>query len=225
MNTIYPNGEPMELVINLAIYKEGNYKPYENFHETVEVDWVKVYYRSNPNDVLVSNESEYPLVHNLYNAIMGQNITFDCNYEIPTNEFLRVQANNSIRLLPGFHAVEDSELQLVIDNITKSSNVINSKVANDYVESFKIKNDLEIWQKSIDISPNPSNGMFNLTSNFIEKSIITVINCSGVIVYKTEEIPTNSIMLDLTFLQSGVYFVQITNKGSQFTDNKKIIIL
>jgi hypothetical protein len=102
MNTIYPNGEPMELVINLAIYKEGNYKPYENFHETVEVDWVKVYYRSNPNDVLVSNESEYPLVHNLYNAIMGQNITFDCNYEIPTNEFLRVQANNSIRLLPGF---------------------------------------------------------------------------------------------------------------------------
>jgi hypothetical protein len=225
MNTIYPNGEPMELVINLAIYEEGNYKPYENFHETVEVDWVKVYYRSNPNDVLVSNESEYPLVHNLYNAIMGQNITFDCNYEIPTNEFLRVQANNSIRPLPGFHAVEDSELQLVIDNITKSSNVINSKVANDYVESFKIKNDLEIWQKSIDISPNPSNGMFNLTSNFIEKSIITVINCSGVIVYKTEEIPTNSIMLDLTFLQSGVYFVQITNKGSQFTDNKKIIIL
>lgn len=227
MNKLYPRGEPMDLVINLAIYKENHkdYKPYVNFYETVEVDWVKVYHRSNPNDILVSDGSEYPVVQNLYNTVLGQNITFDCDYEIPSNEFLRVQANNSIRLLPGFHTVEGSELQLVIEDENKSSSVISSKKANDYDESLKIKNDLELWQKNIEINPNPSNGMFNLTSNFIEKSIITVINCSGVVVYETEEIPTNSIKLDLTFLQSGVYFVKITNKESQFTDNKKIILL
>jgi hypothetical protein len=64
--------------------------------------------------------------------------------------------------------------------------------------------------------PNPSSGIVEITSN---SSIgnVSVYNTLGQSVYKMNSI-TNTIQLDLTHLQAGIYFVQTDNS------TKKLIL-
>ena len=227
MNKIYPKGEAMNVQINLAIYDDGEFGPYDNFYETVEVDWVKIYNRYNPYNVTVADQSDYQIIKGKYNTILGQSILFDCDYDIPEGEFLRVQADNSIRILPGFVANANSEIQLVIDNNSDNLKSSNSQmfVEMDYAESPFDINTKNLEKNSFNISPNPTNGMITLNIENIENSNINIVDCSGDVIHRINEIKSNSILLDLSFLQNGVYLVQLSNKESGYFETKKLIIL
>ncbi len=86
------------------------------------------------------------------------------------------------------------------------------------IEMNKFSNGLAIY-------PNPGNGFFNIDINDpqLDSFTITVINSSGSSVYleKFEDAQT-SIMLDLTFLTDGVYYLKL--ESGQYTEMKKIII-
>lgn len=227
MNKIYPKGEAMNVQINLAIYDDGNLGPYDDFYETVEVDWVKIYNRSNPSDVLVDNQVDYPIIEGKYNTVLGQNITFDCNYSIPEDEFLRVQADNSIEILPGFETSINSELQLLIGNNSDGFKQSNSYISDDLELHEKIAENYKkkLVKNSFYIRPNPTNGKFTLNIEGIKSPHIKIVDFSGTVIYKKTDIKTNSILLDLSFLQSGVYLVLLSNQESGIVETKKLLIL
>ena len=73
----------------------------------------------------------------------------------------------------------------------------------------------------LDISPNPSNGIFNCSLNreyglFIS---IALFNISGKQVYYSEDFKST---LDLSYMPSGMYFVKFISEKNSIT--KKIII-
>lgn len=225
MNKIYPKGEAMNVQINLAIYDDGEDGPYDNFFETVEVDWVKIYERSNPNNVIVSSQSNYSIISDEYNTVLGQSILFECAYEIPDGEFLRVQANNSIRILPGFHANENSEVQLVIENSSGKLKDFNDLDYNkmDYTNKTLDFNTKNTEKNSFSICPNPTNGVITLNIPNIKR--LSIVDYRGQSMYSLNKIKSNLIYLDLSFLQSGVYFVQLSNQEAGYFETKKLIIL
>ena len=76
---------------------------------------------------------------------------------------------------------------------------------------------------SCDVYPNPSNGKFELsiTDKLNKKTIVTVFNSVGELVY-TEETEKNNFIIDLSNEAKGIYFAEVkTDKGSV---TKKIVI-
>lgn len=73
----------------------------------------------------------------------------------------------------------------------------------------------------ITLSPNPSNGIFNLATNSTQEKILTVgfYNSSGKQIYYSEN---NDSTIDLSYLQSGIYFGIYTTDKRSIT--KKIVI-
>ena len=80
-------------------------------------------------------------------------------------------------------------------------------------------------QASLSIFPNPSNGMFNISLKGFSTDVnIKVANIAGQIVQsKSHNITPNRInQLDLENLDSGIYFVTVSDKNSEITS--KVIV-
>jgi len=75
-------------------------------------------------------------------------------------------------------------------------------------------------QQLIVVYPNPSNGLISF-DGLKENNIINVFDVNGKVVYSQNNVQNNAT-LDLSFLNSGIYFVNIKN-GEQ-TVNHKIVI-
>jgi Secretion system C-terminal sorting domain/PA domain len=78
--------------------------------------------------------------------------------------------------------------------------------------------------KEINIYPNPSNGIVNITINdYTGKANLQVIDVNGREVYSLKNTDFNvEKSIDLSGLQSGVYIVKINAQGANYT--KKIVI-
>lgn len=229
MNKIYPRGDPMMLQINLAVYN-NQYAPnnHENFYETIEVDWVKIYKRWNPSIVSITNQTDYPIVNNLYNTILGQNVSFNCDYVVPTDEFLKVQAQDYIRLTPGFKADKGSEVRLEIDsNIdNKSSSALSSEMSSysDFADNREDNTKTLINNYFVNVKPNPTNGKFDLEFGNIKNASINILNNIGVSVFSLDKLESDNITLDLTYFPKGMYLVCYSISESDIFLTKKVII-
>ena len=81
---------------------------------------------------------------------------------------------------------------------------------------------LEINNEEVNIFPNPSSdGMFNI-DNIENNTHLVVFDISGKAVYQAQIVNTRKALIDLSCLTTGVYKVQIMNKGKQTI--KSIII-
>lgn len=99
-----------------------------------------------------------------------------------------------------FHSDEAAnQLGVNIDDF-----VINGVLSN---ESFELNN--------VEIYPNPSNGIFNISFGSIEPTSVEVYDITGKkVLYK---VGNSSSVLDLTSVAQGIYFVKIN------ADNKQIV--
>jgi hypothetical protein len=78
--------------------------------------------------------------------------------------------------------------------------------------------------ENITISPNPSNGIFNITKN-IQTSIskVTVFDINGKVLKVIDsELALDSIQMNLSDFSKGVYFVEISNDIDKVV--RKIVI-
>jgi hypothetical protein len=76
--------------------------------------------------------------------------------------------------------------------------------------------------KSVKVYPNPNNGRFILAlSNFEGSTKVSVANMLGTVIYKTE-VNENLNILELSYLDKGLYFFTIRNGKSIYT--KKVIV-
>ncbi len=78
-------------------------------------------------------------------------------------------------------------------------------------------------KNNIQLSPNPSNGKFDILIANDSKSIyeLSIFNAMGAVVYNQNNVNTN-VAVDLSNLNKGVYFVQLKNNNS--FASKKIVI-
>ncbi len=72
------------------------------------------------------------------------------------------------------------------------------------------------------ISPNPSNGIFNITLKSNNDVNVTITNAIGQIVTNKNFTPSESISVDLSNNNNGVYFVTITNGKEKSV--KKVVL-
>ncbi len=79
---------------------------------------------------------------------------------------------------------------------------------------------------NFEIYPNPNNGLFtiNFAANKLEKADIKVLNNLGKVVYETYDVQinNNTISINLRALDSGIYFIILTNRD--YVVKEKIII-
>ncbi|MBC8485965.1 MAG: T9SS type A sorting domain-containing protein, partial [Bacteroidetes bacterium] len=79
---------------------------------------------------------------------------------------------------------------------------------------------------NFEIYPNPNNGLFtiNFAANKLEKADIKVLNNLGKVVYETYDVQinNNTISINIKALDSGIYFIILTNRDNVVKE--KIII-
>ena len=114
-----------------------------------------------------------------------------------------------------YHAIELSANRYTYPDEHYGYGVPNFNMAYFLITSSKDVQDLGY---SISAYPNPTQGVVYIPINDSKSSIISVINILGTEVYQTKSatVVDESVILDLTHLSNGVYFVKVdTKEGSQ----------
>ncbi|MBA3705515.1 MAG: T9SS type A sorting domain-containing protein [Bacteroidetes bacterium] len=95
--------------------------------------------------------------------------------------------------------------------------VYNSKSCNSLFNGIEEKN----IQEKFNISPNPSNGKFQLTLNDLQSNAVEITDVLGKIIYKSE-IKNTTTEINLSNAMPGIYFVRLNDvKGNNVV--KKIV--
>jgi len=137
---------------------------------------------------------------------------------------------------PEFHAWAGSEVHLYCETVYADCNEFSGfqmqrNAASNTTNNNEQSNSIEIQFKKnksiafLTVSPNPSNGIFQvqLIDNDESSNIktISIFDMTGRKI-KIIEINNKSCQLDLSMLPKGIYFLQASDLNNQY--NKKIII-
>ena len=148
------------------------------------------------------------------------------------------KARNDINLTAGFDANRGSEVHVYCEPVYAECNIFSyspmQKMSNPVVEinqNNEGNKNIEIsFRKNYEsiffsVSPNPSNGFFNvqLNNNEYDSFIrtICILDITGKILRHTE-VNNKSCLLDLSALPKGIYFLKAKDLNKEY--NKKIII-
>lgn len=141
-------------------------------------------------------------------------------------------SETEIELTDGFEAHQGAKFAAVIapacppnySNRTSSQNsdyslndLFGSKNQEEEMKLFLSELNLnptksDILFQSINVIPNPSNGVFKLVlnENYERPSLITIIDNQGKTIYKIEETDSSEYNIDLTEFQSGLYVIKLS---------------
>jgi hypothetical protein len=196
------------------------------------------FYPSNENTSDWTNSIQNFKIHNQSQELLIDNYSItDDKIQVLLYEQFIVSNNTTEEFvlsvkLKNATVVENSVLSFMIDadNHTFVSDISGSTIApvinfgNDIVSNpFTIISPISIQNfenSNISIFPNPNNGVFTI-KNLDEISIIKIYDISGRYFY-TKENTSNTEIIDLNFIEKGVYILQIENSNSTYYH--KIII-
>ena len=84
-------------------------------------------------------------------------------------------------------------------------------------------NDTEINKDSFKVYPNPATDLITveLSSEFLEKATIQVLNLLGQVVYSENKEISARTLLNISELKPGVYFLKLQSEGEVYS--KKFI--
>ncbi|MGB0879750.1 MAG: zinc-dependent metalloprotease [Polaribacter sp.] len=147
------------------------------------------------------------------NSIIAMNTIY-------TGATANYDAGNTIYLKPGFHAKSGSTFRAFIEGCSQTEQKevgLDAEIVSEEVKTNTIEEENDT---SIKIYPNPTNGIFKVSSK--EKIIsYTVLNQFNKVI-SNKKVSTNSIDVDIQNLSKGVYFIRIQlDSGKMIT--KKIM--
>lgn len=111
-------------------------------------------------------------------------------------------------------------IKIKLHSILRSGSSNDGVYDNLYLGSVPLLNVSEntISKLRINISPNPSSGLFNIQSeNAFNNANITVADLNGRIVYETKSDNVNNKSLDLNHLQNGIYILNVSNGNVKYS--------
>jgi hypothetical protein len=151
--------------------------------------------------------------NNLATFAFNHIMLIDSTHDEPNSHgFVSYKINLKPSLAPGTQISNTAGIYFDYNAAVLTNTVLNTIQSTTNIKDFS--------SNTIDVYPNPSNGIVNINSfNIITK--INVINVLGEIV-KSVNVNANQLVVDLTDLKSNVYFLQITDTKNQ-TSIKKIV--
>lgn len=218
----FPN-HPMNILLNVAV-QNNSYKPNEIdiFPKSMFVDWVKFYVRSDCSSKNITNYFQFPLSNLDYNYLVGNDILFDCEYNLPQDNQLVIVANNSVTLNPGFTTELGSEFNVRIDPSFCTNTEINSNtyILKSDTTDKNLKDELDFT-----IFPNPSTDLIkiNFAQKMNESLEVKVKDINGVEVLKKILYKFNEI--DISTISPGYYLVEVYDKNNKKFIHKNFIKL
>jgi hypothetical protein len=128
--------------------------------------------------------------------------------------------------LPVFKEVTNAELSSYCNGQNKRYNANQSfaKHAPNPEEAIDVIDKDAHYKQSLQVGlyPNPANSAFEVYTNAKGDYTITMIDITGRLVYTSEIVQNNKGIMDVSQLQNGIYFVQVTGNGH--TTTQKIIV-
>lgn len=230
LNTIYTR-DPMNIILNFAIQSGSNSpETTTTFPSQMEVDWVRYYQRNPCQDVNITDASQYTLNNQLYNVLVGEDVSINCNFSIQSDQQLDILAKNIITLGTGFNAELGSTFSAkieptVCDYTLKSSSASNIQDTVLTEVNTQTKEEL-VENLNIQIFPNPNDGRFilDLGSNEFANFNITIANIYGKLIYSLDQLNSSLATINLKGKPSGVYILYLYNKLDENLITHKIII-
>jgi beta-glucanase (GH16 family) len=133
---------PMDIVFSTWINSaKTTFEPKQNaddFPCEMLIDWVKVYYKYPCNDIKITDCSDFTPQPTLYNVLYGKNITFDCDYTLPSGYFLKLIGENiDIRKTKNMISPQDAICQIqtqkfncgtIVPRLTNSTNTVDDAI-------------------------------------------------------------------------------------------------
>ena len=91
------------------------------------------------------------------------------------------------------------------------------------VHFSEVKSVSQAGEIYVEVIPNPNNGTFVISRDNISemKPRVSIVNSIGQEVYMTNEISTNLQNIDISYLSSGVYYLQVSTQEGKIV--KKIV--
>lgn len=201
------------------------------FPSQLEVQWIRYYQRNSIDDVVVANQSQYPLINKKYNTIVGSNVTINCDYYIPEGQFLCIAAEDRVSIAPGFHADSGSYLHIKSDTnlFERDSDRINphiKTVESSYDEKGQkyYCSTERVQNGQFNVSPNPNKGSFTLLFENDMDCIVKIYDIYGRLVHYSEHFSAQQVFVNLSDYPKGIYALQVYNKQKNITFTEKIII-
>jgi hypothetical protein len=152
----------------------------------------------------------------------------DTVVEFQSGSAVDLISGNTIRLLPGFHAMEGSSVTASITTTSQycfSSAGAAPKPVEKSTASLNSKNQKPNSTSEFDFTlyPNPNNGKFTLNTKNIEgKAGIMVFNTTGKVIYQDNCIDSTSKEITLGGISPGLYVVRVfDSKG--FKNSKMLV--
>jgi beta-glucanase (GH16 family) len=124
---------PMSIILNLAI-ESGSDSPDGStpFPSQMEIDWVRYYQKKSCQDVNITDPRMIDLNNEVYIAVVGEEVTIDCDLTILSGQQLEIVARDNITLGAGFCAEPGSLFNARIDP-TICSSTLNSAILDTNV--------------------------------------------------------------------------------------------
>lgn len=239
-NRIYPI-EPMSVILNTAI-QAGNNSPDIStvFPSQMEIDWVRVYQKKQCKNVNITNANQFPLDDQQFNVIVGENVSFNCNYIVPSGQQLNVLAKNISTFGPGFHA----QLGSTFNSKTETS-ICGSSLKNSKSEAQQETFDSQMFRteshhttephhtkdafisEEISIMPNPTDGgIFHIDfgNRAYSNYKIVIRDLNGRIISSFEEVNSSILTINLSDQQKGVYVVYLLDFQEKNLTTFKLVL-
>lgn len=245
--------EPMCIILNLAI--QGNDSIPENspdattpFPSKLQADWVRVWYRMDLGNTVISVPSQCSLHDELFNVVTGNNVTMDCDYVVLRGQQLSISASENVILKSGFVAetgsvfnarskqpiYDDKSDKSVDDDEDDFDDFLDDSADNQIVEDDLSIDGFHLSTKgyysssnSLYIYPNPNRGAFRiqLPSSEFGKCSVSITDPNGHLVYYTEADGAENVSIDITSLPHGVYLLYVVSLDSGYNNIQKIILI
>lgn len=238
---------PQRLITNLAIASGdtglGDFIGPPNatvtFPKSMDIDYIKVYRRANPNrDVTFSGPYDYDVFSS---AITGRNVMLGGNSQnlnIDSFHAISIVATNSISLLPGFcvekgagfmarcNTAEECRSTLADDNdeffqeesvMPRIEKTDNKEMILEYGEDKMLKTengslfDNQVYQ----LFPNPTNGTITVNVANNTYSIIRVFSINGILLEEKDGVG-GIFQFDFSTKSKGMYIIQINNEDISY---------
>lgn len=227
--------KPMTIIFNFAIQGYDAGSGLDNgpdsstpFPSQMEVDWVRYYKKLPCVGVNVTSASQYPIVNNVLQTIVGTSVGINCNYTVQPGQFLNIIARDSVKIGSGFYPAFGSVVNIKVDPNVCASSSRFSITKDNQEENLLEKSSIDYMDtiNQINVFPNPSEGEFllQIDNNIKQLYEITVIDVYGNAILRKFISSNSEINIDLKQHSKGVYLLQILNKNTNISSKRKIIV-